>query len=214
MVILVRVYLKSEIMKNGNYKAIYHEQQGHHKYSCWNLPIEFHDGRFSIDAIDGKVPVFFHEYLTSEYSLHRSFVDGFRYSGLYRDKRYDKAEAQIKESGGRLNDNPYYSVHIEGTNLEHVLGLYKAIINDELVPVSEGASATELIEKLKTQLTNKETLIDELKDQLECQDKEVKVLRFELDEATVRIAEQQILASRPWYQKLRSWLYSIGFFPE
>jgi|SRR3989344_1423109 len=182
MDVAVRVYLRSKIVDSSEYKVIHYKSSGSPctKYYLRDMEIHFSEGRFSMDTINGVLPHWLDGFSSEEYSIRSLWNDGFRLGGLYRDKRYDKAEAEVK----MCKPPTSYNVMVCGTNLAHVLNLHQAILTGELLPIQlGGASAMELAEELLTVRAESATTIDGLKSQIEAMKAE--------------------LASKPWYRKLR-----------
>mgnify|MGYP001558819306 CR=1 FL=1 len=236
MDVKVRVYLKSEIMEDPKFMAKHHsDKRGHDVAYFFNdLRIHFSDGCFYMDTIGGQVPEALKSFMSGKYSIHDYYLPGFRHGGLYRDARFDQTEAQVKQCNtSQPQGSDCYNIEIDGTDLEHVLGLYHAILNDELLPVSVGKSPVQIIEELKANLLNSEREIFELtnkvavlENQLDTADKTIDSMREEMSlvqeikRAQLEKAQAQLQASevkiallskdlaeakKPWHEKLRYW---------
>lgn len=229
----VRVYFDSKLMADARFSKRHESFKGRTEttYQFDGLPINFYDGHFSMDAIDGEVPEIFKEFISRKYCLKEIWLDGYRHGGLYRDERYSEAEAEVKQCNpARPGDrSSSYNVEIYGTNLEHILGLYQAILADELVPVSFGKSAAQLIEDLRDQLAKcnhqleLETDLCKTAEAFDIEQLElIKTQKSELEqnllliasleremsarEEAIRELENKLAqATRPWYRKLTRW---------
>ena len=214
---VVRVYFKSEIMDDPKFSKAFsnHKGQSSVQYRFADLPLNFYDGQFSMDAVDGEVPHVLREFTSGKYSLNSIWYDGFRLGGMYRDERFPDATADVKQcSPARTGDrSTSYNVDITGTNLQHILGLFNAIKADELVPVSVAKSAPARIAELEQALADSkqarldaaaydEAIVDRL--QAENSDLEANLQALQGDYNVLRTKLAQ--ATKPWYKKLDDWL--------
>lgn len=236
MDVKVRVYFKSEIMDHPKFLAKHHsDKHGPDVAHFFNdLRIYFSEGCFYMDTIGGQVPEVLKPFVSGKYSIHDYYLPGFRHGGLYRDARFDQTEAQVKQCNtSRPQGSDSYNIEIVGTNLEYVLGLYHAILSDELLPVSVGKSPVQLIEELRANLFNRESVISDLNRVISELNDRAKValetirsmrsmkpalalahemnvdLQGNIDalKSHVKVLRQWLdEANKPWYRKFWTWL--------
>lgn len=150
----VRVHLNDTIMNDPRYQAILSqgERGTLEEYFLNNLRFDCMDGRFYIDAPSGQVPTIFRPYIMGRFSIRRNWLPGLRKEGLHLYADYPLAEARIRQCVTYKGDAPIFNIDIDGTDLNDVLGLYKAIVDDNVIPPPPNQALLDQIADLKRRL--------------------------------------------------------------
>lgn len=223
----VRVYLNNKITNLHLFKTV--PGNGYVNHFFGNFEIKQEKCRFYVDTKDGKMPQGLEKFATN-YSIHEGIVrHRARPEGIYRNEQFAEAEAETVKFRDR--DTDFY-MDVVGTNLKDVLGLYWAIINDELLPMSMGGhSATELaarldgslamIADLEAKLQSSIQYGQHLHSQLQTAYNEnadlendsvalqarVSALNGKCDQLEVECGE--LKNSQPWHKKFGGWFLNI-----
>ena len=155
----VRVYFDADkVMNHGQHGT---DSKGPNVYhSIASLPIRFDQGQFFIDAANGKVPCVFSELLDGTCSIFNSDVRGFREPGIYRDEKFSRSEARVTQHLNPSGASIHCIVEVYGDCIDDVIGLYQAIVANELSPLPVDKTAPELVKELQHQLKDSETTLN------------------------------------------------------